>query len=218
MHEYYTLKPQLILKEYGRNIQKLVDYVVKIEDREKRTANAHTLVELMKQINASGGQRDSNESQQKYWDDLYIMSGFSLDVESPFPMPEKEVLGKKPKRMNYSTNHIRYKHYGKNVELMIAQAIEMGDAEKQKDAIIAIGRLMKGFYATWNNDIISDELIIKNIEELSKGKLSLQLDPNQSGSLFEIQTGYKPRHERPNNQNRGRKQNNQNKKHRRNPN
>lgn len=193
MFEYHTLKPNLILKEYGSNIQKLTDYVVKIEDREERTKAANTLIELMKQINANG-QRDTLENQQKYWDDLYIMSGFTLEVDSPFPMPEKESIGKKPKKMTYSTNRIKFKHYGKNMELLAQEAIALEDEEERRAAIIYIGKLMKTFYATWNKDIISDALIVKNIEEISHGKLTIALDAEQDSGIFDSQQReYKPR-------------------------
>jgi hypothetical protein len=213
MHEYNTSKPQVILKEYGRNLQKLAEYVVKMEDKEKRTKAAHTLIELMKMINVSGStsqQRDSLEYQQKYWDDLYIMSNFQLDVDSPFPMPEEESIGKKPKKMEYSSNHIKYKHYGKNMELLINEAIALENQEERLAATIFIGKMMKSFYATWNKDIISDTLIVKNIEDLSKGKLTVPLDPANEASLFDWQVQQREYRPRPNNNNRNNQQNRRN--------
>ena len=101
-------KQQLILKEYGKNIQQLVQHVVAIEDRERRTQSAHTIVEIIKQLNPTVKQ----ESDQKLWDDLYIMSGFALDIDGTFPMPEKELLGKKPPHIGYPKGQIKFKHYG----------------------------------------------------------------------------------------------------------
>src|SRR5690554_5087366 len=95
----FTEKPKntLILKEYGKNIQKLVDFIKTVAAKEKRTEYAYALVELMKQLNP----QLKTESDQKLWDDLYIMSDFELDVEAPFPMPPKELLGKRPKPIGY---------------------------------------------------------------------------------------------------------------------
>ncbi|CAN5605433.1 hypothetical protein BH23BAC1_BH23BAC1_09630 [soil metagenome] len=182
--EYNTSKTDLILKEYGRNIQKLAEYVVKIEDKEQRTRYAHTLIELMRQINPVTKETPAEYS-QKLWDDLYIMSGFNLDVESPFPMPEKELLGKKPKRMDYNNNEVSYKHYGRNVELLIEKAIELEDEEEKAAAVIFIGRLMKSFYASWNKEVIDEEVIIEHIRQLSGNKLDINVNDVKSKNLFE---------------------------------
>ncbi len=180
--EYNTDRGDIILKEYGRNIQKLVKYVREIEDKEKRDKYAATLTDLMKQINTAV--KDNPEYDQKVWDDLYIMSDFELDVESPFPMPEKSVIGKKPKRLDYKQSEIKYRHYGRNVELMIQRAIEMEDPEEKEAAIIYIGKLMKSFYASWNKDNIDEAVLIKNIEDLSKGQLTIDVEKVKEEGLF----------------------------------
>lgn len=176
-------KNPLILREYGRNVQKLVNYVKTIEDREKRTRFAETLVDLMKMINPNT--KDYPEYNQKVWDDLYIMSGFDLDVDGPFPMPEKSILGRKPRRMSYNSHDVRFKHYGKNVELMINKAVELEDPEEKEGAVIAIGKLMKTFQVAWNRDNVDDEVILQNIEQLSKGKLSIGIDKVKEFGLFD---------------------------------
>ncbi len=165
MDSYNTQKPDVILKEYGRNIQKIVDYIVKIEDDEERNRYAHNLIELMRQINPNT--RDSQDYQNKLWDDLYIMSRFNLEVDSPYPLPEKTMLGKKPKRLEYSTHKITYKHYGRNVELLLEKALEIEDSEDQYSALVHIGRLMKSFYLSWNKDNIQDSLIVDHMERIS---------------------------------------------------
>lgn len=180
--DYNTSRDDLIQKEYGRNIQKLVKYVREIEDRDKRTSYAYTLVELMKQINPA--MKESPEYNQKVWDDLYIISRFDLDVDGPYKMPEKESIGKRPQRLEYNNYAIKIKHYGRNVEILINKAIEMEGAE-QEAAIIYVGKLMKSFQLIWNKDIVDDALILKNIEELSKGKLSLPIDRIREENLFD---------------------------------
>lgn len=183
MFKYNTTKPPLILREYGRNIQKLVDYVSTIEDKEKRTQYAYTLIELMKQINPN--MKEGPEYAQKLWDDLYIMSGFNLEVDSPYPMPEKTLLGKKPKKVEYHQNEVKFKHYGRNIELLIQKAATIEDAGEKEAAIIYIGRLMKNFYNSWNKEVIDESVVIHDIRTLSDNKLDIDLDKVKENSLFD---------------------------------
>lgn len=204
MNNYNTTRPALILKEYGRNMQMLVEHIKTIEDKEKRSESAHVLIELMKLINPSA--RDAQETTQKLWDDLFIMSDFNLDIDSPYPMPEREILNKKPERMGYKTSEIRFKHYGRNIKLMIDKAIELEDPEEKDAAVIHIGRLMKSFQNTWNRDNVDDDTIVTNIKKMSKGQLSIELDRVKSENLFESMV--KERRNRPNNNtNKGRRNN-----------
>ncbi|ELR69640.1 hypothetical protein C900_04865 [Fulvivirga imtechensis AK7] len=181
--EYNTSQPALILKEYGRNVQKLVEYLKTIEDKEKRTQSAATLVELMKQITPTV--KETPETSQKLWDDLYIMSNFDLDIDSPYPMPAKEVLNKKPKRMDYTSYDIKYKHYGRNIDLLVKEAIKKEDPQEREDAIIYIGKLMKSFYTSWNKEVIDDAVILENINTISGGALNIDLEKVKEDNLFE---------------------------------
>ncbi|NVK48468.1 MAG: DUF4290 domain-containing protein [Cyclobacteriaceae bacterium] len=205
-----------MLKEYGKNIQGLVDYVCSIEDREKRTASAYTIIDIIKQLNPAMKQ----ENDQKLWDDLYIMSDFKLDVDSPFPMPEKELLGKKPLPIGYPRGEVRFKHYGRNIEKLIEKAIEIEDDEEQETAIIYIGQLMRSFHSTWNRDNFDDGIIIDDIKTLSKGKLHIDLEKVKENALFESNTrrDFKvPSHEEHSGKNKrggGRRRNGHNKKRR----
>lgn len=173
----------IVLKEYGRNIQKIVNHVLTIEDREKRSRYARTLIELMKLINPS--MRDAQDSYGKLWDHLYIMSNFELDVDTSYPMPEKAVLGRKPMRVEYNTHSLYFKHYGRNIELLIAQAIEKTDPEEREAGIIYLGKLMKRFYAAWNKENISDEVIVEHLTKMSKGKLTIDVERVKAGNLFD---------------------------------
>ncbi len=194
MFEYNSSKPNLILREYGRNIQKLVNHIKTIDDKDKRNRYAETLVELMRQLNPAIS--ETNETNQKLWDDLFIMAEFDLDIDSPYPKPEEEILNKKPLKLGYSDNHIRFKHYGKNMEKLIEKALELEDKEEREGAIVYIGKLMRSFYSTWNKDNIEDESILKNIKELSKDELDIDLEKVKEHNLFE--SLYK---ERPSNNN-----------------
>lgn len=180
--DYNATRDNLIQKEYGRNIQKLVKYVKSIEDRDQRTSYAFTLVELMKQINPA--LKESPEYNQKVWDDLYIISGFDLDVDGPYNMPEKASIGKRPKRMPYNNYQIKIKHYGRNIEILIEQATKL-EGKEREEAIIFIGRLMKSFQLIWNKDTVDDALILKNIEELSRGQLSMPIEKIREENLFD---------------------------------
>ncbi|MFP4291589.1 MAG: DUF4290 domain-containing protein [Cyclobacteriaceae bacterium] len=183
--QYNAENSMVILKEYGRNVQNLAEHIVSIEDRDKRTRYAFTLIELMRQLNPSV--RENDETTQKLWDDLFIMTNFSLDVDAPYPKPDVDVLTKKPKRLSYSTQDVTYKHYGKNIEKLIEQATELEDEAERKGAIVYIGKLMKNFYQTWNRENVDDEVILSNIRQLSRGKLTLSIEEVKSNNLFDFQ-------------------------------
>ena len=181
--DYNTSQPQIILREYGRNIQKIVSYIKKLEDKDKRTEMATVLVDLMKQIAPSV--KETNETNQKLWDDLYIMADFDLDIDCPYPVPEKDVLSRKPDRMPYVSNQIRYRHYGRNIELLVKEALKKEDPKEREEAIIYMGKLMKSFYASWNNESIDDGVILENIKNISGGQLDINLDKVKEDNLFE---------------------------------
>ncbi len=172
--EYNTERDGISLKEYGRNIQKLVAHVKTIEDKDKRTQSAQTLTDLMRQINTA--LKDNPEYDQKVWDDLYIISDHELEVDSPFPMPEKSLLGKRPQRLAYKKGDPKYRHYGRNIETMIQRAIEMEDPESKEAAVIHIGRLMNSFYASFNKDNLEEEVILKQIRRMSDEQLDVDLE------------------------------------------
>lgn len=182
--EYNTQRQRLTLKEYGRNVQNLVAHIKTIDDKDKRNKYAGLLVELMKMINPEFS-KDANEYTQKVWDDLFIISKFDLDVESPFPIPESTILERKPDRMRYQSNEIKYRHYGRNIEILIKNAIELEDAEEKEAAVVAIGKLMKSFYLTWNKDTIEDEQVLKNIRQLSKDQLDIDIEKVKANNLFD---------------------------------
>lgn len=184
MMEYNTSRPALILKEYGRNVQKLIEFLDTIEDEGKRTAYATTLIDLMKQVTPSHKDNQSDNS-QKLWDDLYIMSDYTARLEAPFPMPEREVQEKKPEKVGYQNNRIKYKHYGRNIELLIEKAIAKEDEKEREDAIVYIGRLMKSFYSSWNSGFVEDKTLVMQIDQMSDGKLKIDLEKVTSEGLFE---------------------------------
>ncbi len=202
--DYNTQRPKLVLKEYGRNVQKLAAYINTIENQEERDRFARILTDLMRQIHPN--MRDGQDYSNKLWDDLFILSGFNLDVESPYPLPEKNLLGRKPKRVPYNTHELKYKHYGRNVELIIEKAIKITDPEEKEQAIIYLGKLMKAFYSTWNKENVDDGVIVQHIREMSKARLSISLDKVKSMQLFDggIKEREKPQLNSNNDKNRNR--------------
>jgi hypothetical protein len=120
--EYNTQREPIILKEYGRNVQKIIEYLRSVPNKEKRTELAYTLLELIKQLAPVA--KEAFENPQRTWDDLYIIADFNLDVNSPFPVPDRDIVFKKPMRMQYPQSDVRYKHYGKNIERLVKEALK----------------------------------------------------------------------------------------------
>jgi hypothetical protein len=166
---YNAIRPNITLKDYGRNIQKMVAWIKGIEDKHQRTRYAYTLVEMMKQINPI--MKESEEYNQKVWDDLFIIAGFDLDIDSPYPKPAKENIGRKPRLLEYTNNNIRIRHYGRNIEVLIDKAAALEDETEKENAVVSIARLMKSFHYIWNKETVDDALVLNNIDTLSRGKL-----------------------------------------------
>lgn len=186
----------IVWKEYGRNVQKIVDHILTIDDKEKRTHYANICIELMRQLNPST--KDAQDHTTKLWDHIFIMSNFKLDVEAPYPMPDPSILGKKPNIVPYTNHRLAYKHYGRNIELVVKEVQAMEDGTEKDDAIIYLARLMKKSYMTWNKENVDDEVILQHLKELSKGKLSLDSEKVQTEKLLDIQIkDFKPMASKP---------------------
>ena len=169
--QYNTQKEKLILPEYGRNVQQMVDYCVTIPDRDERTRCAYTIIQIMG--NLFPQIRDSDDYKHKLWDHLAIMSDFKLNIDYPYEVVKKENLESKPQRVEYKLDHIKYRHYGKLIELMIDEACKYPDGE-EKDALVSlIANHMKKLIFSINKDGVEDEKILKDLRHYSKGKINL---------------------------------------------
>ena len=168
---YNTERVKLYIPEYGRNVQKMVDYLKTIEDREKRNEQAKAVIKVMEILNPAVHLQDNYE--QKLWDHLYIISGFDLDVDSPYPMPAPESLHEKPRMVPIQKKPVKAAHYGRNIENVIDLIAEQQDEEVRTSMIRSLGIYMKQQYLTWNKDTVSDETILKDMELLSEGRLSI---------------------------------------------
>ncbi len=169
--EYNSTRPYLSLPEYGRNVQKMVSFCKGVEDKEERNKVAQAIIKVMGQLNPH--LRDIEDYTHKLWDHLYIMADFDLDVDSPYPIPQKETFQEKPARIAYPTGRPKYGHYGKAVQELIKKATDMEDPAEKKYLVNLIANLMKRFYLTWNRDSVRDEVILGHILELSDGKLQV---------------------------------------------
>ena len=169
--EYNSSLPKMIIAEYGRHIQKMVDYAVTVKDNEERNKVAKAIIQVMGQLNPH--LRDITDFKHKLWDHLFIISDFKLNVDSPFPKPDRKTFQTKPDKVEYPENKIKYKYYGRTIERIIEKAAKFKDGE-EKDALVEmIANHLKKSYLNWNIDSVNDEVIIKHLTELSKNKLKL---------------------------------------------
>ena len=169
--EYNTERPKLFIPEYGRHFQKMVDHAVSIEDREERNKVAKAIISVMG--NLQPHLRDVPDFQHKLWDQLFIMSDFKLDVDSPFPITSKEVLQQRPDPLEYPQNHPKYRFYGNNIKRMIDVAIKWDQGDMRTGLEYAIANHMKKCYLNWNKDSVEDSVIFNHLKELSDGAIDL---------------------------------------------
>ncbi len=182
---YNTQASPILLKEYGRNIQKMAQYIVALKDEEQKKRMAISMIQLMKQINP--GLKDNQEYEQKIWSDLFHICEFKLNVEHPeLAAPVLIPPDVRPKRVPYSDGKIKLKHFGKNLENLIREASKLTDPVKIEEASIYLARTLKRFYQSWNKEVVDDEVIVKNLEMLSGGVLTLSLDKIKEESILSV--------------------------------
>ncbi|HEY4798370.1 MAG TPA: DUF4290 domain-containing protein [Bacteroidia bacterium] len=172
--QYNTQLPKLIIPEYGRNIQKLIEYACTLKHKEERNKVANAIISIMGRLNPQ--LRDLTDFKHKLWDHLFIISNFKLDVDAPYPKPPKEILTTKPDKVAYPSGNMRFKHYGKGIERLIEKACGMKAGEEKTAFIEAIANLMKKSYLIWNRNTVNDSVILQELELLSKGKLKVRED------------------------------------------
>lgn len=172
--EYNTERSQLIIPEYGRHFQKMVDHCVSLKDREERNRIAQAIISVMG--NLQPHLRDVPDFQHKLWDQLFIMSDFKLDVDSPFPITSKEMLQQRPDPLEYPQNHPKYRFYGNNIKRMIDVAVQWEKGDKRDGLELAIANHMKKCYLNWNKDTVDDQVIFNHLYELSDGEIDLASD------------------------------------------
>ena len=169
--EYNSSRNKLVISEYGRHIQKLVEHAITLKDKQERQKMANGIIDIMGELNPQ--LRDVADFKHKLWDHLFVISNFELDVDSPYEKPIIEKLFEKPEPLAYPNSKIKYNHYGKVIELMIDEAVKMEDQELKSKLVIAIANQMKKSYVNWNLDTVEDEVILNQLTKLSKSKLSV---------------------------------------------
>ena len=169
---YNTQKKKLIIPEYGRHIHQMIDQAVALKDKEKRDKMAKAIIGVMGNLNPH--LRDVPDFQHKLWAQLFIMSDFQLDVESPYDKPSKEVYEKrKPNNLDYPQNYPKYRFYGNNIKRMIDFTVNWDNSELKGKLILTIANHMKKCFLNWNKDSVEDQVILDHLLDLSDGKLKV---------------------------------------------
>ena len=168
---YNTERVTLHIPEYGRNVQKMVDYLKTIEDREKRNQQARAIIKVMEILNPAVHLQEDYE--HKLWDHLYIIAGFDLDIDAPYPMPAPESLHERPQLVPIQKKPIKATHYGRNIESMIDLIAEKEEGETKVAMIRSLAIYMRQQYLIWNKDTVADETIFQDIVNLSDGRIQI---------------------------------------------
>ncbi len=170
--EYNTTRSRMLMPEYGRNVQKMVEYLVTVEDREKRLKQAEIIIELMGTLNPH--LKTIEDYKHKLWDHLFQMTEFQLDVDSPYPCPTPESVFKKPEVLPYPQASIKHRHLGKNIQGLLDKAMAETNEEKKHGLTQAVGYYMKLAYGNWHKEPVHDDMIKNELAEISGGKLKYE--------------------------------------------
>ena len=194
--EYNTMRSKLLMPEYGRNVQKMIEYLVTVDDREKRLRQAEVIIELMGTLNPH--LKTIEDYKHKLWDHLFQMTDFNLDVDAPYPCPTAEMIYKKPEVLPYPQESIKHRHLGKNIQVLLDKAMVETNEETKHGLTQAIGYYMKLAYANWHKEPVHDDMIKNELAEIS-------------GGLLKYETGgYRVHYENPTNRNFKQRNNNNN--------
>jgi|TARA_B110000263_G_C15265404_1_gene490877 hypothetical protein len=172
--EYNTEREHLIIPEYGRHVQKMIAHATNLKDKTEQQKCVNAIIAFMGQKNPH--LRDIKDFTHKLWDHLFIMSDFKIDVQSPYPKPERVKLAARPEKMSYPKQKIRFPFYGVNIEKMVAYAIQMEDGELKETMAGMIANHMKKDYICWNKAFVDDDTILKHLNQLSEGNVKTHTD------------------------------------------
>jgi hypothetical protein len=189
--EYNTEREHLIIPEYGRHMQKMINYAKTRETKEERNKVARAIISVMG--NMQPHLRDVPDFQHKLWDQLFIMANFELDVDSDYPKPTKELLEERPEPLKYPQNFPKYRFYGNNIKTMIDVANTWEDGDLKEALTYTIANHMKKCFLNWNKDTVEDDVIYDHLYELSGGKINLknsEEDLSDATSLMRTKTKF----------------------------
>ena len=170
--EYNTEREHLIIPEYGRHLQKMINHAVAQDSKEERNRLAKAIISVMG--NMQPHLRDVPDFQHKLWDQLFIMSDFKLDADSPFEKPTEEMLSLRPEPLEYPQNFPKYRFYGNNIKTMIDVASSWEEGDMKNALVITIANHMKKSFLNWNKDTVEDVVILNHLYELSKGTIDIR--------------------------------------------
>ncbi len=173
--DYNTARNYLSMREYGRHIQRMVEYVLTIEDKEKRNQQAKVIIEFMGLLNPH--LKNVEDFRHILWDHLFFISDFKLDVDSPYPIPVRETYKARPEPMAYPKRHPKYHHLGKNLEMVIDKALQQEDQEKKTGFANAIAYYMKLSYSNWHKELVQDDVIKSELDNITGGQLEFSNTP-----------------------------------------
>ncbi len=206
--EYNTERDKLIIPEYGRHLQKMIDQAIAIEDSEERNKVAKAIIAVMG--NLQPHLRDVPDFQHKLWDQLFIISDFKLDVEAPYPILTKEKLEERPEPLEYPQNFPKYRYYGNNIKRMIDVANSWEEGDLKNALTYTIANHMKKCYLNWNKDTVDDMTIFKHLLELSDGKIDLRESTEDLSTSADLMRGKKKNYRNTSNKKNYRNNNNNN--------
>ncbi len=169
--DYNTQRKKLVLPEYGRHIQRMIQKIAEIPDRERRNEQIMTAVALMGDLNPH--LRDVNDFKHKLWDHVHIISDFGIDIDAPYPKPSRESFQEKPQRLPYPGSPVKIMHYGRAIQVMIDVLSDRPDNDERTAIALRIAGYMKRDYLLWNKDTVTDEIIIRDLTAMSKGRIVL---------------------------------------------
>lgn len=205
--EYNSARNVLVMKEYGRNVQNLIDLAIAEPDREKRNRMVKSIIDVMGQLNPH--LRNTEDYKHKLWDHLFLMSDFKLDADSPYPLPEKEVLMRKPDPLTYPQTRFKHRSYGKLLMKMVQKAVAEENTEKKALITKVIGDYIKVVHTNWIKENVSDESVKVEIKTISDGQLELSEDM-QLSKIFVQRTNNNNNNNNRNNNNRNNNNRNNN--------
>ena len=204
--EYNSNRSLLKIKEYGRHVQNMVESLLKIEDKQKRQEQAEIVIELMGQLNPAIKLAD--DFKQKLWDHLFIISNFNLDIDSPYPIPNKETIYKKPTPLPYPNQKLKYRHLGKNLEILIEQALAEEDTDKKNNYAHIIAYSMKLVYSNYHKELVHDDTIRGELKNITGGQLEFSNTPYVHHRNNIERVDFRPNNKWNNNRNRNNGKNN----------
>jgi len=172
--KYNTQEEKLVLPEYGREIQQMVDYALTIENRQERQHCAESIVTIMKRMFPEGGVTEDYE--RKLWDHLAIMSGFQLDIDYPFDVSQAVQIAKKPEPMEYPMKRIPVRHYGLMLFELFDKLKTMEPGRERDELVKLVANQMHRNLMQWSHGSSDLEKVASDLARFTDGKIQLDVD------------------------------------------